>query len=354
MMKLLKIGVFLPLIFFSCKSDNKTEKKDNIQNKNFDFKNSIELTKLNSDSTPYIQKFNFSSSRSYQLMGSHGTKVDFPSGCFKNYQGNVNISIIECYDINTMLSCGLTTQMKNGHMLESDGMIYIHATDEKGRCLELSKKISIEMPTKKRKIGIKIFEGIVNTNNIQWNLSKIKLTNNTVNKKVVDEYEMDNISIDTLVSDDYINTINKPEINVDKKIKNENLVNYVFQISNLGWINCDRFIEGRTKDLFVSVDKENENATFYLVLKNYTSIVAGDNRLVDGKLVFKNIPASEPFTIIGFGMKRDDLYFNMVDYTSHEGIKEFPILKKSNRKEMTNKLYDKFGRTIWSRPKIDA
>ena len=116
----------------------------------------------------------------------------------------------------------------------------------------------------------------------------------------------------------------------------------------MGWINCDRYIEGETKPLIVNVPKEYAAASYYLVLKNYNSSVP-PKRTNDGKLSFM-VPVNEPYTIVALSSKGEDIYFNMMDYTGGKSEVNFSELKPVTRLVLLDKLLEKFGKDIWSRP----
>ena len=95
---------------------------------------------------------------------------------------------------------------------------------------------------------------------------------------------------------------------VDKEV----LSRYVVRTSNLGWINCDRFIElaedEKTDLEFARLSTDEE---FYLVFKNIKSVIRP--RVVDNKVVFYNVPKGEDVRLVGFSYKNNSGYLATQD-----------------------------------------
>ena len=333
------------LTLFSCNSKNEADNGQ--QTMEADKDTTILLTAYNSKKGQNIQTFEISTNKQQTIKGKQGTLVTFPAQCFGK-EKKIKIELIECYSIQEMLLNGLSTQTTDGKLLESDGMIYLNALNDKGDILEIKQgNVKVQMSTKQKKTGMRIFEGVGNNNGVSWNLSTVQIENKSKNNSIEHEELIENISIDTFEIKTQ-NIENKTQYIIDKQIKNENLVNYVFNISKMGWINCDRYIEGETKPLIVKVPKESTGASYYLILKNYNSSVP-PKTTSNGRLSFM-IPINEPFTIVALSSKGENIYFNMLDYTGEKSEVDFSELKPLNRQELTDLLMIKFGKDIWHRP----
>jgi hypothetical protein len=340
--------VLFVIIFFSCSRENDV----NIEDKNVNEKKEVENTVLSSfNLLQDVQRFELNLNNHRTIIGKYGTVVTFPMGCFGKIQGKIKITLIECYSIHEMIFNGLSTQTSKGKLLETEGMIYLNALDSNGDELKIEKgEVKIQMPTEQIKHDIKIFEGLEKGNQVYWNLSNV----NPISRRkiVLSKLNDDKIIYSSASEDTFLqeNTICSQSI-IDKKIKNENLVNYVFSISKMGWQNCDRFIEGETNELIVNVPKESIGASYYLVLKKYNSS-ALSKQTTDGKLSFI-IPINEPFTIVSLSSKGEgNIYFNMMDYTGGKYEVDFSGLKFITRQELVDLLIKKFGKNIWNRPTV--
>lgn len=346
---IMKVIYILPFIIgftlFSCNSENEQENEHISDKETTAVFNTYKL-----GTERKVQIFEFNTNKQQIINGKQGTIVTFPKGCFGKLQGTVKIELIECYSIQEMLLNGLSTQTTDGKLLESDGMIYLNALNEKGDTLEIKQgKVKVQMPTKKRKKDIQIFQGVKNGNNLAWNLLPNKIEQGTKSIKNKTEEVLEDIPCceDSLIQP----KIGESKFIIDKQIKNEFLVNYVFNISKLGWINCDRFIEGENKDLFVSVGEGQENVSLYLVLDKLNSNVMPRNpKAINGKFEFRNIPVKESFTLIALATKGDKIYFGMANHATNNGTVNCPELKPVTRQELTDLLMKKFGKDIWNRP----
>jgi hypothetical protein len=120
------------------------------------------------------QFFDIDSKKDNVVEGENGTVLVIPKGSFKNSKGktvtaNVKIELAEALSLDKMLLSNLTTT-SNGKPLETDGMIYLNATSD-GEQLSIDSNIPIyvEIPTRKRKPGMKVYKGLRDENgNMNW------------------------------------------------------------------------------------------------------------------------------------------------------------------------------------------
>ncbi len=87
---------------------------------------------------------------------------------------------------------------------------------------------------------------------------------------------------------------------IDKMDLNE-LNTYIFSVSNLGWINCDRFwdYDSEKIDFFIATDSP-ENADIKLIFSDINSILKGE--YYNGQFLFRNVPLSEKVKIVGLSV----------------------------------------------------
>ncbi len=98
------------------------------------------------------------------ITGKEGTVVTFPPASLVDEDGNpvtspVQIELKECYNTLDILNANLTTTC-NDMILETGGMVYVHATCN-GKPLHLlpTHPIMIEMPTQNKKENMELFYG---------------------------------------------------------------------------------------------------------------------------------------------------------------------------------------------------
>lgn len=89
------------------------------------------------------------------------------------------------------------------------------------------------------------------------------------------------------------------------KINQFELDNYVFAITRLGWINCDRFLDlpAEQKTDFVVKSTEKSDQKIRLIFENNggeRTIMNGETK--DGKTIFKNVPIDQKITVLGIGL----------------------------------------------------
>jgi len=96
------------------------------------------------------------------------------------------------------------------------------------------------------------------------------------------------------------------------------------ELSNLGWINCDRFLEIENKtDLIVnfSPSEKISTANIYLIFKDINSVMQtyfiNDNEKIANN-TFKNIPTGSNVRLIAYTLKEDKIF----TYSSNMTIKE--------------------------------
>lgn len=307
------------------------------------------INEYNLKNTNY-ENFYISNYKNNLIITKNGLKINIPKNCFGNLD-STRFVFLDCFSIQNIIEQGVSTLDKDFKVLETDGMFYLIALSNNNDTLQPKKDILIEMPNKTRKKNMKIFYGKRSINDIVfWDLTQINIENK---KRRIEEENLNDEII--LVADSNFGSTKISNENstivVSKNIKNVDLPNYIFNISKLGWINCDRYLEGDTDDLIVNIQKVDKGASFYLVLINYNSVIPPRNN-VNGKIVFKNIPSKEPYTLVAIGMKDEDTYFNMVDYDNIKKEVNFPSLKKITKQELTDKLFGKFGKDIWNRPNV--
>jgi len=91
---------------------------------------------------------------------------------------------------------------------------------------------------------------------------------------------------------------------------------YSVNLSELGWINCDRFYADSRKKINYKVNLGDTAANYYtmLVFENMRSMMTG--YIDDTKVVFQNIPVDEPVKIISIGINKKGKTVYSVTHTT--------------------------------------
>lgn len=91
-------------------------------------------------------------------------------------------------------------------------------------------------------------------------------------------------------------------------IRSSEVSSYILSVSNLGWINCDRFYEdSREKVALVVEVKPEENVNMKLVFDTRKSVMQAFK--TDGKYTFNRIPVGERVTVVAVKIVDNECYF---------------------------------------------
>ncbi|MDF1695571.1 MAG: OmpA family protein [Saprospiraceae bacterium] len=90
---------------------------------------------------------------------------------------------------------------------------------------------------------------------------------------------------------------------------------YVVVTSDLGWINCDRFIElNDNEKMDLEFAATSSNSKYYLVFKGIRSLIKPKRE--DQKIVFKDVPRGEDVRLIALKVEDSDAYIAAQDFTT--------------------------------------
>jgi TonB family protein len=142
----------------------------------------------------------------------------------------------------------------------------------------------------------------------------------------IDEIDKANKLEEKLKSFKYDNESAKYLSNSDKfkkfeeEIRNENYnetsvfeVNrYLFSTTQLGWLNCDRFLNENKKltDLFI-LNENSDNTIVNVIFHRFKSLVPGN--IESEKIVFRNIPEGEKVTIVAIKADECKILFSVTE-----------------------------------------
>lgn len=310
--------IFIVVFSTSCNQQEANEilEEDisNIVNENFD---SLIFIKP-------IQEFVYQTDSDTVLIGESGTKIYIEKNCFENNE-TVILRLVEYYSISDFILQGLTTT-SNGNLIESKGMIYFDAINKKnGKPIEADfDKIKIafagvleeDLKYEPKDSIYRIFKGNFDSNQINWEPEYIIKPRTTVYQR------------DSIVAVLYSN---------------------IFNISEFGWINLDKFIDEEEKcDLFVEVQNKSVEIQYSLVFYSINSIISGYKN--NNQIKFKGIPKNEKVSLIGFGIIENKLYYNILDLTTETKGAKFPELILVEQEDLENIFNEKFGNDLTNRP----
>ncbi|WP_299363416.1 hypothetical protein [Winogradskyella sp.] len=91
------------------------------------------------------------------------------------------------------------------------------------------------------------------------------------------------------------------------EISNTELERYTFATTNLGWINCDRFVRSAERKIRYEVKiKDVEGANVKMIFKSISSILPGKS--INGQVDFGEVPLNEDVILLVIKKKGDKIY----------------------------------------------
>jgi hypothetical protein len=225
----------------------------------------------------YIQTFKVSANNKIVIKGEQGTTIRIPENAFVDEKynlvtGEISIELVEIYTKSDMILNNIQTT-SNGKLLETSGMIYIRAIS-KNVDVDLKKDefYTIEFPTRNKQKDMNIFYGDTTSHNINW------------------------VQANSNFRSDYTYIENQKELN-----------KYIFNSTEFGWINCDRFIyQTETTDLIVNTT-DTLGVNFCLVFKSINSVMNVSDR--NGVIKFYNVPVGQTADLIAFKRSSQKIFY---------------------------------------------
>jgi len=106
------------------------------------------------------QTFTIDPTKANTITGAEGTVIDFPANAFDTQSNEmVTIQLKEFYKLSDMVFANLTTQTKDGELIETGGMVHVEAFQGSKIDLAEGKAITLNFPFEKKKEGMKTFAG---------------------------------------------------------------------------------------------------------------------------------------------------------------------------------------------------
>lgn len=235
------------------------------------------------------QIFTITNDKADTLETRNGTKVIIPPNTFVSNDGQdakepIQIELREIFDKSDMILNGLGT-VSDGRLLESFGMIYLRATSaDRELKIRESGSITVSIPNAKEGFAGELFYGLQSDSLLNWKYAgATKDTTEVIETIMRMSDELVSVKRTTykyvkglreFVSDSLFTM--KYECCQDSVIE-EQAANipksYEFEIKNLGWINCDRFIDVADKVNLVIELRNFSQPIGYLVFSDINSVM---------------------------------------------------------------------------------
>lgn len=113
---------------------------------------------------------------------------------------------------------------------------------------------------------------------------------------------------------------------------------YLFNIDELGWVNCDRFKTTELTPYSVKINP-SEKVNIKIVLKNYPIIIEG--KIINDRYLFRRVPKDGQIILVGLKYINGDPYIGMRETSISEDVEpalKFEKVSIKNLKEIIRKL----------------
>ncbi len=266
------------------------------------------------------QFFSITNDKGDTIETKNGTRIIIQPNTFvfsdgQDAKGSLQIEIREVFDKSEMILNSLGT-VSDGRLLESFGMIYLKATSgEKELKIKENGAIIVSIPNRKDGYAGELFYGEENHSSMNWEYAG-KIPDTTVVEETFTYLSDAKASVKRTTYkfvngrkefvSDTVFTARYRWVEVMDEAGPHKPVAYGFEITKLGWINCDRFIEIPDK-----VDLEIELKSFsqpigYIVFSDINSVM---QILFDenGKATLKSLPKDFAADLIVIDKIKDKL-----------------------------------------------
>lgn len=236
------------------------------------------------------------STQENQLFHSNGASILIPANAFETESGlampstSIDIQFCVYIDAADFLMADITSNATK-RWLESGGMVFIEAYSGKEK-LRLKPLTQIEIRLDEQignPKGMSVFTGENRYNIVNWNPSP--------KDEVVKKTKRDTVYRENLFTGEL-------EIIVGEGLEEEydEFQGYFLKVANLGWINCDRFLDiQNTTDLLVNVSGGSRGMAVRIVFEKLNSVLPGYSINTSGTVKFDGVPADEAVTVLAFG-----------------------------------------------------
>ncbi|MCD2258092.1 energy transducer TonB [Psychroserpens luteolus] len=143
---------------------------------------------------------------------------------------------------------------------------------------------------------------------VPWDATKVPTTTRLLRLVPKQKFSAGRVAV---TADKFDKLLEEP----NSDISSRDVSYYVLKTSNLGWINCDRFINGQTKRIKYKLKIKNaDGASISMVFKSMNSVLP--SWYTNGVYDFQTISAGEDVVLVAIKRKDDKLYYDTVDTTT--------------------------------------
>lgn len=258
-----------------------------------------------------------------KIVTPYNTEISFPTGAFESQDltiigDEINICVYEFYDRKSLVRSNLTTH--SGHQgIETAGSFYIVATSSKGKALRLvdgkkyTIKINYNLPD--NTAGFYTFYGQEQGDIINWFADQDASVSSTFSyiSEVTSQSEYEESVI---------------QYEIESLEETDALL---MKSSQLGWINCDRFIE---EDNLTSVNiwcEGYKDMSVRMIFEEYKSVLPGYQKSNDqSQYEFKNVPEGQPVILLAYKVVGKEVFFHYQKVVIGEQFNQKPQMQQAD------------------------
>jgi hypothetical protein len=291
------LTILMTITLFNCKKD-KVEKKSDPE---------ASLESFFQNNKKESQVFTVNASAPTTINGADGSQLDIPADAFVTSDGQtvtgfVTVELIEIFEKADMVLSEKPT-VSNGEILISAGELFVNATQGSLQ-LQLAPGVSIStsLPADTITGGMTLFTASNTNGQFNWN----QIGNGGMNGN-------DSLVISTVAP-----------------------YKYLFEIGQLGWINCDKFYYDPNPKTNINITFTNNpslaKTAVFLVFKDINSVIRVYNN--NGNFTTHNIPTGMNITLVAFSIHEGKNYFVAKDIVVASGHSEELTLSELSEADM--------------------
>ena len=262
---------------------------------------------------------------------------DLAMPLFLDY-GKVNPTTMQFADGNHSVAGYMSAMLQTGYRCVGNDAIYVEMkTDESGRVT------SAKTLTGKNPCYRLALEEIAQT--LQFDLSLLTAPRDrlfvNVDPRIIPNGDPGENMFATLAGN--ADAFNNPQVlaaieEYMEKEKAQNFAKNAFAVTELGWINCDKFYNEKSERVNVMASVSNKNlegkAKAFLVFEDMNSVIEGQ-MTANGQYTFANIPTGMKAKVVAIGYSiGDGAYMNTVNVTTKAGSVANMNLNKISEEEL--------------------
>jgi hypothetical protein len=260
------------------------------------------------------------------IIGNEGTVLYIDAGSLMS-NDEVKVELKEYYSLGDYMKNALPTT-SNGKMIQTGGSMYLNATEnnstQKKVKIDQKKGIGVDFTLGKDDPEMQIFiKDPKQPNEMNWILPSKSTSSSSW---VMTDTELDRdgniISQETFTSkvawEKHLQEEEEERQEEAEKVREKQGILGMLRIYNLGFINCDRFIEEPMSTLTLAAN-DNMKAEYFLVYKDIRGVMTG--RLDNTTVSFGSVPRNRKATLIALAFNDTQAYYFESEIIANGGTK---------------------------------